>query len=147
MSSLLSILVIGFLGWRNNRATLTEQVFSRMLAIRRTKAEQLAAYFHTMRNQVEVLGQDDMVSSTQEHSGRAELNNFHAHIYFPPEQIYVSQAEGVFCGVRISTTGHLIKRTDYKPRSVTTEEEWHPSKRTVPWNVPLFRIQSRCLWY
>ena len=59
--SLLSILVIGFLGWRNNRATLTEQVFSRMLAIRRTKAEQLEAYFHTMRNQVEVLGQDDMV--------------------------------------------------------------------------------------
>jgi len=43
LSSLLSIVVIGFLGWRNNRATLTEQVFSRMLAIRRTKAEQLAA--------------------------------------------------------------------------------------------------------
>ena len=59
--SLLSIGVIGFLGWRNNRATLTEQVFSRMLAIRRTKAEQLEAYFHTMRNQVEVLGEDDMV--------------------------------------------------------------------------------------
>jgi len=59
--SLLSILVIGFLGWRNNRAMLTEQVFNGMLAIRRTKAEQLEAYFHTMRNQVEVLGQDDMV--------------------------------------------------------------------------------------
>jgi len=59
--SLLSILVIGFLGWRNNRATLTDQVFSRMLALRRAKAEQLEAYFHSMRNQVEVLGQDDMV--------------------------------------------------------------------------------------
>ena len=60
-SSLLSIAVIGFLGWRNNRVTLTDQVFNRMLGIRRTKAEQLEAYFHTMRNQVEVLGQDDMV--------------------------------------------------------------------------------------
>lgn len=59
--SLLSILVIGFLGWRNNRATLTAQVFNQMLAIRRTKAEQLAAYFHGMRNQVEVLSQDDMI--------------------------------------------------------------------------------------
>lgn len=43
------------------------------------------------------------------------LTDFRAHIYFPPEQIYVSQAEGVFCGVRISATGQLIKRSDYKP--------------------------------
>src|SRR5436189_4917877 len=36
---------------------------------------------------------------------RAQLTDFRAHIYFPPERIYVSQAEGIFCGVRISASG------------------------------------------
>src|SRR5437588_7805878 len=31
---------------------------------------------------------------------RPQLREFRAHIYFPPEQIYISQAEGLFCGVR-----------------------------------------------
>ena len=33
---------------------------------------------------------------------KAQLKNFRAHVYFPPEQIYVSQAEGFFaeCGSR-----------------------------------------------
>lgn len=49
------------------------------------------------------------------------ITDFRAHIYFPPEQIYVSQAEGVFCGVRISATGQLIKRDDYKPSKDVSE--------------------------
>src|SRR5213080_3798886 len=53
-----------------------------------------------------------------------QLRKFHAHIYFPPEQIYVSQAEGVFCGVRVSATGQLIKRANYQPSSPVSEEEW-----------------------
>src|SRR5437588_8224860 len=48
-------------------------------------------------------------------SDQPQLKNFRAHIYFPPEQIYVSQAEGLFCGVRISATGQLIKRENYRP--------------------------------
>src|SRR5947207_12210749 len=40
---------------------------------------------------------------------KAQLTDFRAHVYFPPEQIYVSQAEGIFCGIRISVTGQLIK--------------------------------------
>src|SRR5437016_6146776 len=52
-----------------------------------------------------------------------QLRKFHAHIYFPPEQIYVSQAEGVFCGVRVSATGQLIKRADYKPSPPLSDEE------------------------
>src|SRR5437588_1435121 len=52
-----------------------------------------------------------------------QLQKFHAHIYFPPEQIYVSQAEGVFCGVRVSATGQLIKRADYKPSPPLSEGE------------------------
>src|SRR2546425_2982842 len=52
-----------------------------------------------------------------------QLRKFHAHIYFPPEQIYVSQAEGIFCGVRVSATGQLIKRADYQPSPPLSEEE------------------------
>ena len=52
-----------------------------------------------------------------------QLRKFHAHIYFPPEQIDVSQAEGIFCGVRISATGQLIKRADYQPSPPLSEEE------------------------
>jgi len=46
---------------------------------------------------------------------KAQLTNFRAHVYFPPEQIYVSQAQGIFCGIRISATGQLIKRENYQP--------------------------------
>src|SRR5438132_8848843 len=52
-----------------------------------------------------------------------QLRRFHAHIYFPPEQIFVSQAEGIFCGVRVSATGQLIKRSDYQPSPPLSEEE------------------------
>ena len=56
--------------------------------------------------------------------GQAQLTKFRAHVYFPPEQIYVSQAEGVFCGVRISATGQLIKRVNAPPSTPLSEEEW-----------------------
>jgi hypothetical protein len=55
---------------------------------------------------------------------KPQLQHFNAHIYFPPEQIVVSQAEGLLCGVRISVTGQLIKRADYKPSPPLTDEEW-----------------------
>ena len=55
---------------------------------------------------------------------RAQVTNIHAHVYFPPEQIYLSQAEGIFCGVRISATGQLIKRENYRPSPESSEEEW-----------------------
>lgn len=55
---------------------------------------------------------------------KAQITQFRAHIYFPPEQIYVSQAEGFFCGVRISATGQLIKRNDYKPSNEISDEAW-----------------------
>jgi AsmA-like C-terminal region len=58
-------------------------------------------------------------------SGKAQLTNFHAHVYFPPEQIYVSQAEGIFCGVRISASGQLIKRENYQPSPPLSDQEWH----------------------
>jgi hypothetical protein len=55
---------------------------------------------------------------------KAQLKNFRAHVYFPPEQIFVSQAEGILCGVRISATGQLIKRENYQPSPPLSDEEW-----------------------
>jgi len=57
-------------------------------------------------------------------TGKAQLKDFRAHVYFPPEQIYVSQAEGIFCGIRISATGQLIKRANYQPSPPLSQEEW-----------------------
>ena len=54
---------------------------------------------------------------------KAELRNFRARVFFPPDQIYISQAEGMFCGVRLSATGQLLKRGDYKPGRELTEAE------------------------
>jgi hypothetical protein len=62
--------------------------------------------------------------SGAEEKDRPQLKNFRAHVYFPPEQIYVSQAEGLFCGVRISATGQLIKRENYRPSPKLSQEEW-----------------------
>ena len=66
---------------------------------------------------------------------RPQLRKFHAHIYFPPEQIYISQAEGIFCGIRISATGQLIKREDYQPSPPLSDEErekrWSLVRRIV----------------
>ncbi len=55
---------------------------------------------------------------------KAQLTDFRAHVYFPPEQIYVSQAEGIFCGIRISATGQLIKHENYQPSPAISPEEW-----------------------
>src|SRR5881394_4519726 len=61
--------------------------------------------------------------TADEKGDKAVLTNLRAHVYFPPEQIYVSQAEGIFCGIRISATGQLIKRENYKPSPPIPEEE------------------------
>jgi len=64
------------------------------------------------------------VKTAEGKASRAQLTNLRAHIYFPPEQIYVSQAEGIFCGIRVSAKGQLIKRADYQPSASITPEEW-----------------------
>src|SRR5262249_45892811 len=55
--------------------------------------------------------------------GNAEVQRFRAHIYFPPERIEVSQAEGYFCGIRVSASGQLIKRENYQPSKSESAEE------------------------
>ncbi|HEU5246380.1 MAG TPA: AsmA-like C-terminal region-containing protein [Candidatus Udaeobacter sp.] len=62
--------------------------------------------------------------TADEKGDKAMLTNLRAHVYFPPEQIYVSQAEGTFCGIRISATGQLIKRENYQPSPALSAEDW-----------------------
>lgn len=62
--------------------------------------------------------------TADEKGDRVVLTNLRAHVYFPPEQIYVSQAQGIFCGIRISATGQLIKRENYQPSPALSAEEW-----------------------
>jgi hypothetical protein len=64
------------------------------------------------------------IKTAEGKASRAQLTNLRAHIYFPPEQIYVSQAEGIFCGIRVSARGQLIKRADYQPSASITPQEW-----------------------
>ena len=64
-------------------------------------------------------------------SARAELTNFRGHIYFPPEQIYVSQAEGILCGVHVSLTGQLIKRDNYQPSPPSSDQQWENGLRLL----------------
>jgi len=75
------------------------------------------------------------LATAEERTGKVQLNNFRAHIYFPPEQIYVSQAEGIFCGIRVSASGQLIKRENYKPSPPIPEEEWRKRVATTRWIV------------
>jgi len=64
------------------------------------------------------------INTTEGKTSRAQVTNLRAHIYFPPEQIYVSQAEGTLCGIRVSARGQLIKRAEYQPSPSITPEEW-----------------------
>src|SRR5438093_3723966 len=64
------------------------------------------------------------LKTTEGKTDKAQLTDFRAHVYFPPEQIYVSQAEGTLCGIRISATGQLIKRENYQPSPAISPEEW-----------------------
>jgi hypothetical protein len=84
---------------------------------------------------------------------KTQIKELRAHIYFPPEQIYVSQAEGIFAGLRISATGQLIKRDNYKPSGEISDEEWRQrlvlvhrlagelSKFTFPAEAPSLQIK------
>src|SRR5258705_26949 len=64
------------------------------------------------------------IKTAEGKASRAQLTNLRAHIYFPPKEIYVSQAEGTFCGIRLSARGQLIKRADYQTSASITPEEW-----------------------
>ena len=80
------------------------------------------------------------LSGAKRSSGPAQLTKFRAHIYFPPQQIYVAQADGIFCGVRVSASGQLIKRDDTPPSKPISEEDWQ--KRLVILEKTMVELQK-----
>lgn len=93
-----------------------------------------AAFFHRQPflNAIDVRNAQIWLplTGTDNPAHQPRLKNFKAHVYFPPEQIYVSQAEGVLAGIRISVTGQLIKRDNYTPSPALSEEEWQQRLKT-----------------
>ncbi len=85
-----------------------------------------AALFHhqPFLNAIDIQNaQISLPAAAHEKTGHPLLTNFRARVYFPPERISVTLAEGNFCGIRISATGELIKRGDYKPSSALSAED------------------------
>jgi len=87
-----------------------------------------AAFFHRQPflNAVDIRNAQIWLPFTgnEKQTRQPRLRNFRAHVYFPPEQIYVSQAEGTLAGLRISVTGQLIKRDNYPSSPPLSTEEW-----------------------
>jgi class 3 adenylate cyclase len=59
--SLLSILVIGYLGWSSGRRALHEAIFNQLTSIRASKAYQIETYFERVFDQTATLAEDLMV--------------------------------------------------------------------------------------
>lgn len=53
----------------------------------------------------------------------ARITSFRAHVYFPPEQIYITGAAGNFAGVRVSLTGQLNHPAAYRLIPETSADE------------------------
>ena len=58
---LCSAFLVGYLGWSNSRDSLQASILNSSVTIRKEKAAQIEAYFRNLRNQVEILSQNDMV--------------------------------------------------------------------------------------
>ncbi|HEX6385994.1 MAG TPA: adenylate/guanylate cyclase domain-containing protein [Anaerolineae bacterium] len=59
--SLISILVIGYLGWSNGRRALHHTIFRQLTSVRASKAYQIETYFERIFNQTATLAEDQMV--------------------------------------------------------------------------------------
>lgn len=59
--SLLSILIIGFLGWQNGQRALNQAIFNQLTSIRASKASQIELYFDRIFSQARTLAEDRMV--------------------------------------------------------------------------------------
>ena len=60
---------------------------------------------------------------TDPNAPKAQLKEFRAHVLFPPDQIFIRQAEGIFCGIRISASGQLIRPSSYKAGAKMSDAE------------------------
>lgn len=56
-----SIIVLGYLGWKTSRDTLTATVFNHLTSVRAAKAYHIESYMHFLHQQVAVLSENEMV--------------------------------------------------------------------------------------
>ena len=59
--TLLSSLVIGYLGWRNGRTALNRAIFNQLTSIRSAQAHEIEAYFDRVISQTRTLSEDRMI--------------------------------------------------------------------------------------
>lgn len=59
--SLISILVVGYLGWSNGQQALHQAIFNQLTSVRASKAYQIETYFERIFNQTATLAEDQMV--------------------------------------------------------------------------------------
>lgn len=69
--SLIATLVVGYLGWSGGATAVTDTMLYGINAIRRSKVDQIEAYFRNMRYTVEVLSRNDMVVEAMVRFNRA----------------------------------------------------------------------------
>ncbi|MDQ4076943.1 MAG: HAMP domain-containing protein [Chloroflexota bacterium] len=69
--SLLSIVVIGYLGWSNGRRALNQAIFNQLTSVRASKAYQIETYFDRIFNHTTSLAEDRMVVEAMKEFGRA----------------------------------------------------------------------------
>jgi class 3 adenylate cyclase len=66
VTSLISIIVIGFLDWSWARNQVKENTFNQLTSVRAAKGYQLESYFKTLQNQIETLCEDRRVVEAME---------------------------------------------------------------------------------
>lgn len=96
--SLLSILVIGYLGWSNGRRALHEAIFAHLTSVRASKAHQIEDYFSRTFAQTAMLADNRMVVEAMVQFGdayrdvqtwpllpawEAEVDNFYEETFLP----------------------------------------------------------------
>ncbi|MDH3600490.1 MAG: HAMP domain-containing protein [Candidatus Tectomicrobia bacterium] len=59
--SLVPIIVIGYLGWKTSRDTITQAAFDHLTSVRASKAYQIETYLQFIRDHVAVLSEDEML--------------------------------------------------------------------------------------
>ena len=59
--TLISSLVIGYLGWRNGRDALGRAIFNQLTGIRSAQQSEIEAYFQTVTSHTRTLAEDRMI--------------------------------------------------------------------------------------
>ncbi|MEH2191085.1 MAG: adenylate/guanylate cyclase domain-containing protein [Nostoc sp.] len=75
-ASISSILIIGYLGWKMGKRSLTQSASNQLTSVRAAKSDEIKTYLQTLRNHLKTLCEDRMVIAAMVdfHQGFQELN-------------------------------------------------------------------------